>query len=115
RVRVVRDELTSFVLGAPVELLGAGDNRNGKTDQTGHVQFDQLKPGVTYKLRATVDGKQVESRPFQAGAEGGLKFMLVGAAAGAPPPEAEAGEEPHAQGESPPAINPHKATPTRTQ
>ena len=93
RVRVVRDEITSFVLGAPVVLEGPGDRRSGKTDQTGHVQFDKLKAGTTYKLSATVDGKKVESRPFQAPSGSGLKFMLVGAAAGQPPGGEEAEEE----------------------
>src|SRR5262249_13536979 len=76
--------------------------------------FDRLKPGVTYKLRATIEGKTVESRPFQAPSSGGFKFMLVEAAAGAAPEEAEEGEGEEGGGESQmPAIHPLRRQPAR--
>src|SRR5262249_45353903 len=89
RVRTVREEISALIPGATVELIGEGDTRKDKTDQTGHVMFQKLKAGVTYKLRATVEGQVVESRPFQAPQSGGYKFMLVEAAAGTTPEAAE--------------------------
>jgi len=113
RVRVVRDQLTSLVAGATVELRGAGDERTAKTDQSGHVQFDHLKPGLTYRVFATVDDKRVGSRPFQAPAQGGLRFMLVGAAAQAAAEDAGEGEAEAEGGEQAPLINPLKGAPAR--
>ena len=109
RVRTVRDEISALVPDSTVELLGEDKPRKDKTDQTGHVIFQKLKSGVTYKLRATIEGKVVESRPFQAPQQGGYKFMLVEAAAGTKP---EAGEEEEGGGEGAmPAINPLRGQP----
>ena len=112
RVRTVRDEISAMVPDSTVELLGEDKPRKDKTDQTGHVMFQKLKAGVTYKLRATIEGKVVESRPFQAPQTGGFKFMLVEAAAGQAP---EAGGEEEEQGGEAgmPAINPLRGQPAK--
>jgi hypothetical protein len=115
-VRVVRDEITAVVPGAVVELTGPTGKQTATADQTGHARFTGLSPGQNYQLAVTVDGKRVESQRFQPPPAGGLKFMLVGAAAGGAPPAEGEGEDDDAQtaqGSSAPPLNPLRGVDAR--
>jgi hypothetical protein len=75
--RVIRGALTNPLSGQTVELTGAGDARNSKTDAVGRATFSGLAPGTRVKLAVVVDGERVESQEFAVPAAGGVRVMLV--------------------------------------
>jgi hypothetical protein len=76
-VRVIRGELANRVLKHPVELIVNGKPQTVSTDEEGRARFDKLPAGATLKAVTTVDGERLESQPFQAPVQGGIRVMLV--------------------------------------
>jgi hypothetical protein len=81
-VRVVRFDMAHPVVALEVTLhpTGAGQVRRLKTDSTGRASFDNLG-NDEYVARTTVDGKELRSQPFRAGAGSGIRMLLVAPAA----------------------------------
>jgi len=91
-VRVVRSDMAHPVVALDVTLhpTGAGQVRRAKTDSTGRVTFEALGSDE-FVARTTVDGKELRSQPFRAGAQNGVRMLLVAPAApGAKAPGAPA-------------------------
>jgi hypothetical protein len=84
-VRVVRGDMAHPVIGLEVVLepVGAGTRQRQATNSTGRAIFENLG-GDEYVAVATVDGAELRSQRFRAGAPG-LRMLLVGPApAGGP-------------------------------
>ena len=79
-VRVVRGDLTNNVPGQAVELHGA-QAQTVTTDESGRAVFSNIPAGASVHVMTTLDGKQIESQTFPMPPSGGVKLMLVGAAA----------------------------------
>ena len=84
-VRVVRDEMTNNIVGASVELHGAGAVRREPTGADGRALFTGVPAGARVHALAVVEGQRLESRPFDMPATGGVRTLLVAASAGAAP------------------------------
>jgi hypothetical protein len=97
-VRVVRDQITNNLPGIAVELHGAGDVRRGTTGDDGRAQFSGIPPGAEVHAVAIVEGKRLESFPFEMPASGGMRTILV-AMTDAPP--GAAGQQPPAPAAAP--------------
>ena len=99
-VRVVRDQITNNLPGVAVELHGAGDVRRTTTGEDGRAQFSGITPGAEVHAVAIVDGKRLESLPFEVPASGGMRTILVAMTdaasgpAGQQPPAAPAAPQP---------------------
>ena len=95
-VRVVRDEMTNNIVGASVELHGAGAVRREPTGADGRALFTGVPAGARVHALAVVEGQRLESRPFDMPATGGVRTLLVAASAGAAPatPPSGGGELP---------------------
>jgi hypothetical protein len=95
-VRVIRGALTNNIPNQPVQLQVGPDIRTVQTDAEGRAQFDKLPGGVTVRAVAIVDGERLESEPFPAPGQGGIRLLLVAAgdpaAPAAPATPAVAGE-----------------------
>jgi hypothetical protein len=76
-VRVIRGALTNNIPNQPVQLQVGSDIQTASTDAEGRAQFDRLPPGVTLRASAIVDGERLESEPFPAPAQGGVRLLLV--------------------------------------
>jgi hypothetical protein len=76
-VRLVRGQVSNFVVGHPVEFLVNGMSKTVTTDATGHAVASRLAPGATLRAVATVDGERIESEEFPLPSEGGVAIMLV--------------------------------------
>ncbi|HEY3354958.1 MAG TPA: carboxypeptidase-like regulatory domain-containing protein [Polyangia bacterium] len=99
-VRVVRFDMSHPVTGLDVTLqpVAGGAARVVKTDSTGRAAFEGLGD-TEYVARVTLDGKELRSQPFRAGAQSGIRMLLVGAgAAGAAAPAAPGAAAPAAPG-----------------
>lgn len=93
-VRVIRGALTNNIPDQPVQLQVGSDIRTVSTDAEGRAQFDKLPPGITLRAAAIVDGERLESEPFPAPAQGGIRLLLVassGSASGSPDSTASPG------------------------
>ena len=68
-VRVVRFDMAHPVIALEVTLhpTGAGQVRRLKTDSTGRATFESLG-NDEFVARTTVDGRELRSQPFRAGA-----------------------------------------------
>ena len=75
--RVIRGALTNPMAGETVELIGAGDARTAKTDESGRATFSGLAPGTRVKAVVTVNGERIESQEFALPPAGGIRVMLV--------------------------------------
>ena len=95
-VRVIRGALTNNIPNQPVQLQVGPDIQTVQTDAEGRAQFDKLPAGVTVRAVAIVDGERLESEPFPAPGQGGIRLLLVAAgdpaAPAAPATPAVAGE-----------------------
>ena len=76
-VRVVGATVTDNLVGQAVELQVDGKTQTARTDANGHAQFDGLAPGSTARASAAIDGRRVESQPFQVPASGGTRLILA--------------------------------------
>ena len=76
-VRVIRGALTNNIPDQPVQLQVGPDIQTVRTDAQGRAQFDKLPAGVTLRASAIVDGERLESEPFPAPAQGGIRLLLV--------------------------------------
>ena len=81
-VRLVGGSLTDNIVGHPVELQVGDKTQVARTNANGHAQFDGLAPGATARASAIVDGRRIESQPFQVPASGGIRLILAAGAAG---------------------------------
>ncbi len=73
-VKVVGKGMSDIKVGKPVKLLrGSAEVQTVSTGKDGRALFSGLESGVTYAL-ASADGAR--SQPFQAPADGGLRFLL---------------------------------------
>jgi hypothetical protein len=88
-VRVVRADMAHPVTGIDVTLVpsAGGKPRLAKTDSTGRAAFEGLG-NDEFVARVVLDGKELRSQAFRAGAESGIRMLLVGPGAPgqAPPP-----------------------------
>ncbi len=76
-VRVIRGAMTNNIPDQPVQLQVGSDIQTVRTDAQGRAQFDKLPAGVTLRASAIVDGERLESEPFPAPAQGGIRLLLV--------------------------------------
>ena len=76
-VRVIRGALTNNIPNQPVQLHVGSDILTVNTDADGRAQFDNLTPGAALRAVAIVDGERLESEPFPAPAQGGIRLLLV--------------------------------------
>ena len=76
-VRLIRGALTNNIPNQPVELQVGRTSRPCRTDEQGRAQFDKLPAGATLKAVGIVDGERLESEPFPAPAQGGIRLLLV--------------------------------------
>jgi hypothetical protein len=90
-VRVVRFDMAHPVVALEVTLhpTGAGQVRRLKTDSTGRATFESLGHDE-FVARTTVDGRELRSQPFRAGASTGVRMLLVAPAAPGAKPAAPA-------------------------
>jgi len=82
-VRLVRQELGSYVTNHPVDLDVGGRIQTVRTDGEGRAQFSGLRPGTVLRASATVDGERLESQRFEVPQSGGVRLLLVASATGA--------------------------------
>jgi hypothetical protein len=76
-VRVVRENIGNNISGQRVELTVGGQARNATTDAEGRAEFTGLTAGAAARAKATVDGEEMTSQPFEVPASGGLRVILV--------------------------------------
>lgn len=76
-VRVVRENIGNNVGGQRVELTAGGQTRTATTDAEGRAEFTGLPAGAAATAKATVDGEEMTSQPFDVPAAGGLRVILV--------------------------------------
>ena len=79
-VRLVRGALTDNIVGHAVELQVGNKTQTAITNASGHAQFDGLAPGATARASAVIDGRRIESQPFQVPSSGGIRLILAGGA-----------------------------------
>lgn len=101
-VRLVRGDLSNYVVGHPVELHAGDRTETIKTDQDGRAVFSGILPGVPVHALAVVDGERLETQPFSLPPDTGVRVVLVagvgsggagiGGPATAPPSAAVPGE-----------------------
>jgi hypothetical protein len=82
-VRLVRQELGSYVTDHPVDLDVGGRIQTVRTDGEGRAQFSGLRPGTVLRASATLDGERLESQRFEVPQSGGVRLLLVASATGA--------------------------------
>ena len=87
-VRLVRQELGSYVTNHPVDLDVGGRIQTVRTDGEGRAQFSGLRPGTVLRASATVDGERLESQRFEVPQSGGVRLLLVASGPGAGAPAA---------------------------
>jgi hypothetical protein len=85
-VRVIRGALTNNIPNQAVQLQVGTDIRTAQTDAEGRAQFDALPAGVTLRAVAIVDGERLESEPFPAPGQGGIRLLLVATSGAADSP-----------------------------
>jgi len=89
-VRVIRGDLSNPVVGNPVEMRVGDAVTTVNTDDQGRAQFDRIVPGSPVTFSTVVDGKRLDSQPFNMQPQGGVRMLLVaidaGAAKAAPAP-----------------------------
>ena len=83
-VRVIRGSLTNNVPNHPVELYEGDSVVTAETDAEGRATFLMLNAGAQVQAVTELDGQRIESQRFAAPGRGGIRVMLVGAAAGDP-------------------------------
>jgi len=76
-VRVVREALSTNVVGQEVRLTVAGATRTATTDNQGRATFADLPSGAEVRAQATVNGENLVSEPIRIPASGGLRVILV--------------------------------------
>ncbi|MCX6539139.1 MAG: hypothetical protein NT151_09440 [Acidobacteria bacterium] len=81
-VRLVRGALTDNIVSHAVELQVGDKTQTARTNANGHAQFDGLAPGATARASAVIDGRRLESQPFQVPASGGIRLILAAGADG---------------------------------
>jgi len=79
-VRIVRTTVADVVVGQVVELQVADKAMTARADAEGHAKFDGLTPGASARASTVLDGRRVESQPFQIPASGGIRLILAAAA-----------------------------------
>lgn len=79
-VRVIRGALSNDIPNQPVELHGGATVVTVKTDESGRADFSGIAGGTPVHAVAVVDGERVESQPFPAPTQGGVRLLLVAAA-----------------------------------
>jgi hypothetical protein len=85
-VRVVRGTVSDILVGQPVELQLGDKTQTAKTDANGHAQFDGLAAGANARVSSVIDGRRVDSQPFQVPASGGMRLILAGVTSAAAAP-----------------------------
>ncbi|MGE3841316.1 MAG: hypothetical protein AB7I50_06990 [Vicinamibacterales bacterium] len=80
-VRVVRGDMTNNVANQSVELHGAGPVQTVNTGADGRATFNEVPQNASLHVVSVLDGRRLESQNFSMPAQGGLRMMLVGAAA----------------------------------
>ena len=83
-VRVVRGSLANNVANHPVELHQGDSVVTADTAADGRATFLTLNPGTQVHAVTELDGQRIESQRFAIPGRGGVRVMLVGAAAGDP-------------------------------
>jgi hypothetical protein len=76
-VRVIRGSFANNIPNQPVQLQVGSEILTVNTDAEGRAQFDNLTPGATARASAIVDGERIESEPFPAPAQGGIRLVLL--------------------------------------
>jgi hypothetical protein len=76
-VRVVRENIGNNVSGQRVELTVGGQARAATTDADGRAEFTGRTAFAAAAAKATVDGEEMTSQPFEVPASGGLRVILV--------------------------------------
>jgi hypothetical protein len=76
-VRVIRGSFANNLPNQPVQLHAGADILTVNTDAEGRAQFDNLTPGAALRAVAIVDGERLESEPFSAPAQGGIRLVLL--------------------------------------
>ncbi len=87
-VRVIRGDLSNPIVGNPVEMRVGDAVTTVNTDDQGRAQFDHIVPGSPVTFSTVVDGKRLDSQPFNVQPQGGVRMLLVAVdaqAAKAPP------------------------------
>lgn len=82
-VRVIRGDLSNPVVGNPVEMRVGDRVTTVSTDDQGRAQFDNIVPGSPVTFSTVVDGKRIDSQPFNVQPQGGVRMLLVATDAGA--------------------------------
>lgn len=83
-VRLVRGDLSNNLVDHAVELHGGPSVLTVRTDQDGRAQFVGVPTGTSVHAAAVVDGQRLETQTFPVPAQGGVRVVLVAAAASAP-------------------------------
>jgi len=81
-VRVIRGDMSNLVVGNPVEMRNGDKVTTVNTDDQGRAQFDHIVPGSPVTFSTVVDGKRLDSQPFNVQPQGGVRMLLVAADAG---------------------------------
>lgn len=81
-VRVVRGDMSNNVANQAVELHGAGPIRTVNTGADGRATFSSVPQSASLHVVSVLDGRRLESQAFSMPSQGGIRMMLVGAAAG---------------------------------
>ncbi len=82
-VRVIRGDLSNPIVGNPVEMRVGDKVTTVNTDDQGRAQFDNIVPGSPVTFSTVVDGKRLDSQPFNVQPQGGVRMLLVAVDAGA--------------------------------
>ena len=82
-VRVIRGDLSNPIVGNPVEMRIGDKVTSVNTDDQGRAQFDNIVPGSPVTFSTVVDGKRLDSQPFNVQPQGGVRMLLVATDPGA--------------------------------
>lgn len=76
-IRVIRGDMSNPIVGNPVEMRIGDVVTTATTDDQGRAQFDNIAPGSPVTFSTVVDGKRLDSQPFNVQPKGGVRMLLV--------------------------------------